>query len=152
MLVIEPSGGANASFPRRQLFTRLKHEFFRHAHRIQVHHIPSPNAALLALCHLVAEICAFMHLCSHVVATCFPLIPQVQTVPVTSLIGEGRSVLKSRLLDLPDLLHALYPPTLEVPVLPLAICCADVGTRTARFSFDDLKYAIQCLPSRISSH
>lgn len=36
VLVIEPSGGANASFPRRQLFTRLKHEFFRHAHRIQV--------------------------------------------------------------------------------------------------------------------
>ena len=72
VLVIEPSGGANASFPRRQLFTRLKHEFFRHAQRIQV-----------------------------------------KTVPVTSLLGERRSLFKSRLLELPDLFHALYPPSLE---------------------------------------
>lgn len=40
VLVIEPSGGANASFPRRQLFSRLKHKFFRHAHRIQVCPLP----------------------------------------------------------------------------------------------------------------
>ena len=72
VLVIEPSGGANASFPRRQLFTRLKHEFFKHAQRIQV-----------------------------------------KTVPVTSLVGERKGLLKSRLLELPDLFHALYPPTLE---------------------------------------
>jgi hypothetical protein len=50
VLVIEPSGGANASFPRRQLFTRLKHEFFRHAHRIQVQFNPLlfPDATLLS--------------------------------------------------------------------------------------------------------
>ena len=72
VLVIEPSGGANSSFPRRQLFTRLKHSFFRHSQGIKV-----------------------------------------KTVPVVSLIGEGRTLLKSRLLDIPDLLHPLYPPTLE---------------------------------------
>ena len=42
VLVIEPSGGANVSFPRRQLFTRLKHKFFRHAHRIQVRSYLTP--------------------------------------------------------------------------------------------------------------
>ena len=72
VLVIEPSGGANDNFPRRQLFTRLKHEFFRHAHGITV-----------------------------------------QTVPVAALMGKGRSLLRERLLELPDLLHALYPPSME---------------------------------------
>ena len=72
VLVIEPSGGANESFPRRQLFTRLKHEFFRHAHGITV-----------------------------------------QTVPVSALMGKGRSLLRERLLEIPDLLHALYPPSIE---------------------------------------
>jgi hypothetical protein len=52
VLVIEPSGGANASFPRRQLFTRLKHKFFRHAHRIQVCPLP---------CHA-------MHLSHHILS------------------------------------------------------------------------------------
>lgn len=56
VLVIEPSGGANASFPRRQLFTRLKHEFFRHAHRIQVLYstILYPQCSyvnLMSFCH-----------------------------------------------------------------------------------------------------
>jgi hypothetical protein len=72
VLVIEPSGGSNENFPRRQLFTRLKHEFFRHAHGITV-----------------------------------------QTVPVTALMGKGRSLLRERLLEIPDLLHALYPPSIE---------------------------------------
>jgi hypothetical protein len=72
MLIIEPSGGANERFPRRQLFTRLKHDFFRHSHGI-------------------------------------PL----QTVPVAALMGEGRNLLRERLLELPNLLHSLYPPTQE---------------------------------------
>lgn len=54
------------------IICRLKHQFFRHAHRIQV-----------------------------------------QTVPVATLMGEGRGLLRDGLLELPDLLHALYPPTLE---------------------------------------
>ena len=70
ILVIEPFGGANESFPRRQLFTRLKHDFFKHAHQIAV-----------------------------------------QTVPVTILIGKGKSLLRERLLEIPDLFLALYPPT-----------------------------------------
>lgn len=72
MLIIEPAGGANERFPRRQLFTRLKHDFFRHSHGI-------------------------------------PL----QTVPVAALMGEGRNLLRERLLEVPNLLHALYPPTQE---------------------------------------
>ena len=72
MLIIEPSGGANERFPRRQLFTRLKHDFHRHSHGI-------------------------------------PL----QTVPVAALMGEGRNLLRERLLELPNLLHSLYPPTQE---------------------------------------
>ena len=67
------TGGANMSYPRRQLFTRLKHDFFRHSHRIAL-----------------------------------------ATVPVSVLLGEGRMALRERLLELPDLFHALYPPTLEV--------------------------------------
>jgi hypothetical protein len=70
LLVIEPIGGANESFPRRQLFTRLKHDFF--SRRVSV-----------------------------------------QTVPVASLIGKGRSLLREKLLELPNLLHSLYPPTKE---------------------------------------
>jgi hypothetical protein len=72
MLIIEPSGGANERFPRRQLFTRLKHDFFRHSHGIPV-----------------------------------------QPVPVAALVGEGRNLLRERLLELPNMLHALYPPTQE---------------------------------------
>ena len=35
-------------------------------------------------------------------------------MPVAALIGEGRGLLRERLLELPDLFHALYPPTMEV--------------------------------------
>jgi hypothetical protein len=72
LLVIEPSGGANESLPRRQLFTRRKHEYLRHA-----------------------------------------LSVTVQTVPVAVLMAKGRSKLREKILEIPDLFRALYPPTLE---------------------------------------
>ena len=61
-------GGANDNFPRRKLFTRLKHGFLSHT------------------------------------------ASAVSTVPVSALVGEGRGLLRDRLLEVPDLFRGLYPP------------------------------------------